>query len=120
MAKQMNKKNEEIKIETNIDNTNAIAPNKEKQIKVSNNNTNAIALNKEEQIKVSNNNTDDLKNVNIVDLISYEKACALICKRYESAARIEYKDYKDKFNKYKMYYEKIFSEIENRVNEFCK
>ena len=61
MAKQMNKKNEEIKIETNIDNTNAIAPNKE------------------EQIKVSNNNTDDLKNVNIVDLISYEKACALIC-----------------------------------------
>lgn len=102
MAKQMNKKNEEIKIETNIDNTNAIAPNKE------------------EQIKVSNNNTDDLKNVNIADLISYEKACALICKRYESAARIEYKDYKDKFNKYKMYYEKIFSEIENRVNEFCK
>lgn len=102
MAKQMNKKNEEIKIETNIDNTNAIAPNKE------------------EQIKVSNNNTDDLKNVNIVDLISYEKACALICKRYESAAHIEYKDYKDKFNKYKMYYEKIFSEIENRVNELCK
>lgn len=102
MAKQMNKKNEEIKIETNIDNTNAIAPNKE------------------EQIKVSNNNTDDLKNVNIVDLISYEKACALICKRYESAAHIEYRDYKDKFNKYKMYYEKIFSEIENRVNEFCK
>lgn len=102
MAKQMNKKNEEIKIETNIDNTNA------------------IALNKEEQIKASNNNTDDLKNVNIVDLISYEKACALICKRYESAAHIEYRDYKDKFNKYKMYYEKIFSEIENRVNEFCK
>ena len=102
MAKQMNKKNEEIKIETNIDNTNAIAPNKE------------------EQIKVSNNNTDDLKNISINDLISYEKACALICKRYESAARIEYKDYKDKFNKYKMYYEKIFSEIENRVNEFCK
>lgn len=120
MAKQMNKKNEEIKIETNIDNTNAIAPNKEEQIKVSNNNTNAIALNKEEQIKVSNNNTDNLKNVNIVDLISYEKACALICKRYESAAHIEYRDYKDKFNKYKMYYEKIFSEIENRVNEFCK
>lgn len=104
MTKQINKKNEEIKIETKIDNTNAIAPNKE------------------EQIKVSNNNTDDLKNININinDLISYEKACALICKRYESAARIEYKDYKDKFNKYKMYYEKIFSEIENRVNEFCK
>lgn len=102
MAKQINKKNEEIKIETNIDNTNAIAPNKE------------------EQIKVSKNNTDDLKNISINDLISYEKACALICKRYESAARIEYKDYKDKFNKYKMYYEKIFSEIENRVNEFCK
>lgn len=102
MAKQINKKKEEIKIETNIDNTNAIAPNKE------------------EQIKVSNNNTDDLKNISINDLISYEKACALICKRYESAARIEYKDYKDKFNKYKMYYEKIFSEIENRVDEFCK
>ena len=102
MAKQMNKKNEEIKIETNIDNTNAIVPNKE------------------EQIKISNNNIDELKNININDLISYEKACALICKRYESAARIEYKDYKDKFNKYKMYYEKIFSEIENRVNELCK
>ena len=102
MTKQINKKNEEIKIETKIYNTNAIAPNKE------------------EQIKVSNNNTDDLKNISINDLISYEKACALICKRYESAARIEYKDYKDKFNKYKMSYEKIFSEIENRVNEFCK
>lgn len=101
MAKQMNKKNEEIKLETNIDNTNAIAPNKE------------------EQIKVSNNNTDDLKNISINDLISYEKACALICKRYESAARIEYKDYKDKFNKYKIYYEKIFSEIENRINNIC-
>ena len=103
MAKQTNKKNEEIKLNTHIsDNTNTITVNNDE---------------KNEEIKLD---IDTLKNVNIADLISYEKACALICKRYESAARIEYKDYKDKFNKYKMYYEKIFSEIENRVNEFCK
>ena len=103
MAKQTNKKNEEIKLDMHItDNANTITVNNDV---------------KNEELK---SDKDNLKNVNIADLISYEKACALICKRYESAARIEYKDYKDKFNKYKMYYEKIFSEIENRVNEFCK
>lgn len=110
MAKQTNKKKEEIKLDTHIsDNTNTITVNNDE---------------KNEEIKLDIDtlklDIDILKNVNIADLISYEKACALICKRYESAARIEYKDYKDKFNKYKMYYEKIFSEIENRVNEFCK
>ena len=83
-------------------------------------NTNTITVNNDEKNEELKSDTDNLKNVNIADLISYEKACALICKKYESAAHIEYKNYKDIFNKYKMYYEKIFSEIENRVNEFCK
>ncbi len=103
MAKQTNKKNEENKLDKHISD-----------------NTNTITVNNDEKNEELKSDTDNLKNVNIVDLISYEKACALICKRYESAAHIEYRDYKDKFNKYKMYYEKIFSEIENRVNEFCK
>lgn len=61
-----------------------------------------------------------LNSVSIEELISYEKACALICRRYESAARIDYMDHRDKFNKYKKCYEEIFSELEYRIDNLCK
>lgn len=55
-----------------------------------------------------------LNEISITDLIAYEKACALVCKKYEISARInEIND--DKFKQYNNYYNIIFKEIENRI-----
>ena len=60
-----------------------------------------------------------LNNMGLFDLLQLEKACALICKRFETSARLD-KEYNDKFNEYKGYYGKIFAELENRVSKICK
>jgi hypothetical protein len=55
-----------------------------------------------------------LNEISITDLIAYEKACALVCKKYEISARInETND--DKFKQYNNCYNIIFKEIENRI-----
>ena len=59
----------------------------------------------------------DIARITLSQAKNYEKE---FISEFINIEKIIYKDYKDKFNKYKMYYEKIFSEIENRVNEFCK
>ena len=60
-----------------------------------------------------------LNNMSLFDLVQLEKACALLCKRFETSARID-RENNDKFKEYKVYYEKIFSELENRVSNVFK
>lgn len=62
---------------------------------------------------------EGLNNMGLFDLIQLEKACALLCKRFETSARLD-KENNDKFNEYKGYYGKIFAELENRVSKICK
>jgi hypothetical protein len=57
--------------------------------------------------------------MSLFDLIQLEKACALLCKRFETSARID-RENNEKFKEYKGYYEQIFAELENRVSEVCK
>jgi hypothetical protein len=75
---------------------------------------------KECENNLSEKDVYNLKHINISDLILCEKACALICGKYENAARADYIRYKDKFNKYNDYYKKIFSELEYRIDKLCK
>lgn len=60
-----------------------------------------------------------LSDLSLSDLFFLEKMCSLLCKRYETSARID-KFNNDKFKEYNVYYEKIFSEIERRVLESFK
>ena len=62
---------------------------------------------------------NSISNASITDLIAYEKACALICKKYEITFRLNDSD-NTKFRKYQSCYEKIFSELEKRVENICK
>ena len=71
---------------------------------------------KEEKLANVENRFSEL---NIVDLMTLERACALICSKHEMAARID-KTNNDKFKEYKTYYEDIFREIERRVSKMCK
>ena len=64
-------------------------------------------------------NCSKISNVSLIDLMFLEKACALLCKRYETSARIDDCNNR-KFKEYKEYYEKIFSELEIRVLNACK
>lgn len=72
-----------------------------------------------EDIILSDLRKMELSGLNISDLYFLEKACALVCKRYETLARIDVSNNK-KFKEYNLYYEKIFSEIEQRVLNYCK
>ena len=60
-----------------------------------------------------------LNNMSLFDLVQLEKACALLCKRFETSARLD-RENNEKFKEYKGYYDKIFSELEKRVSEVCK
>lgn len=60
-----------------------------------------------------------LNNMSMFDLVQLEKACALLCKRFETSARLD-RENNEKFKEYKGYYDKIFSELENRVSQICK
>ena len=57
--------------------------------------------------------------MSLFDLIQLEKACALLCKRFETSAMID-RENNEKFMEYKTYYDKIFIELENRVSEVFK
>lgn len=61
----------------------------------------------------------DICNISLIELVHLENACALICKKYEMAARID-RENNDKFKEYKTYYQKIFEELERRVANLCK
>lgn len=68
-------------------------------------------------IEYSNNENNEINDIS--ELIALEKACALICKRYESAARID-KECNGKFKEFTSYYEKIFKKLETIVESKLK
>lgn len=76
---------------------------------------NAVLVSEKEMINKSNK----ISNICLVDLISLEKACALVCKRYETIAKLDMAN-NNKFKEYKEYYENIFHELERRVENACK
>ena len=65
------------------------------------------------------NQSNKISNISLIDLISLERACALICKRYETTAKLDMVN-NNKFKEYKAYYENIFCELEQRVINACK
>ena len=75
----------------------------------------------DEKIEVSKimTKTENVSNISIIELLSLENACALICKKYEMAARID-RENNEKFKEYSGYYQIIFEELEKRVFNFCK
>ena len=64
-------------------------------------------------------NSKPLSEMNIMELISLETACNLLCRRFETVAQLDYNN-NFKFKEYQRYYEMIFSELERRVVESCK
>lgn len=58
-------------------------------------------------------------DLNITELISYEQACALLCRRFEKNVQLDFNN-NLKFKEYQHYYEMIFNELEKRVAEICR
>lgn len=59
--------------------------------------------------------TKTIKDLTIEELLYFEKACSLICRRYEISARLDNVNNK-MFQKYNDYYQIIIQEIENKLN----
>lgn len=60
-----------------------------------------------------------LELLDIQSLVALEKACSLLCKRFETTAQLDIRN-NAKFKEFKNYYEMIFSELEKRVLDICK
>ena len=65
------------------------------------------------------NTRNQLELLDIQSLVALEKACSLLCKRFETTAQLDIKN-NAKFKEFKNYYEMIFSELEKRVLDICK
>ena len=63
--------------------------------------------------------THGLSELNVMELVALEEACALLCKRYETIAQLDMNN-NFKFKEFKSYYEMIFNELEKRVVIACK
>ena len=63
--------------------------------------------------------SNNISNISITDLIAYEKACALICKKYEIVIRLNNEN-NAKFKKFSEHYQTIFNELEKRVDNLFK
>ena len=60
-----------------------------------------------------------IKSMNLEELMWVEKACALICKRHETSARIDFENNK-KLTQFSQYYKEIMNELEKRVIKVCE
>ena len=60
-----------------------------------------------------------ISELNVIELMALEKACALLCKRYETIAQLDMLN-NIKFREFNRYYEMIFEELTVRVTEACK
>lgn len=69
--------------------------------------------------KLNENIEEFIKTCSLPEILDYEKACALVCKKYETSARIDNTD-NFKFNRFKECYHYIFDEIERRVEIIYK
>lgn len=52
-------------------------------------------------------------------LMNYERACAVVCKKYETMARLDGGS-NSMFKKFSAYYTEILAELEKRVEVACK
>lgn len=69
---------------------------------------------------VENNSEIKLfSDLSITELISYEQACALLCRRFEKSVQLDFNN-NLKFKEYQRYYEMIFNELGKRVAEICR
>lgn len=59
-----------------------------------------------------------IDTVDIDKLVAYEKACATVCKRYETRARLDGEN-NAMFQKFSQYYLDIVKEMEKRVEQAC-
>lgn len=59
-----------------------------------------------------------LEYLTIQDLMWMEQACALVCRKYETTARIDYENNK-KLTEFSQYYKMIMDELEKRVINVC-
>ena len=71
-------------------------------------------------------NNSKLSNFTLFDLLNYEKACYLLCNKYEKDALILMSDNisdnevsNAKYKLYKDVYNDIFNEIEKRITQIC-
>lgn len=105
--------------------------NKPKEDELTKSITNENSINKANPEFLAPQNSDDLKtmsdclenkktlsSLDISDLAALEKACSLLCRRFETTARLDNNN-SIKFKEYKQYYEIIFSELEKKVLEYC-
>jgi hypothetical protein len=61
----------------------------------------------------------NLSTITIEELINYEKACSMVCSRYEIKARLSGED-NTKFQEFLEYHQRIVREMEARVVSICK
>lgn len=59
-----------------------------------------------------------LSSLSIVELMSLQQACALVCKRFETIAQLDPSN-NSRFKEYQRYYEMIFLEIKERIAGYC-
>lgn len=60
-----------------------------------------------------------IKSMSLEELMWVEKACALICRRHETSARIDFENNK-KLTQFSHYYKEIMNELEKRVIKVCE
>lgn len=59
-----------------------------------------------------------IKYLDINELVALEKACSILCKRFETTAQLDYA-YHSNFKEFQKYYEMIFNELKERVIMYC-
>lgn len=59
-----------------------------------------------------------IESMSVMELVWLEKACATICKKYETTARLDLENNK-KLSEFSGYYKSILDELEDRVRKVC-
>jgi hypothetical protein len=59
-----------------------------------------------------------IENMSVMELVWLEKACATVCKKYETTARLDLENNK-KLTEFSKYYKNILNVLEDRVREVC-
>ena len=113
----MAKKNETATLK-NVSKKNETKKNETKE-KIPTTEIKIDGVKKDNSSKLNENIEEFIKTCSLSEILDYEKACALVCKKYETSARIDNTD-NFKFNRFKECYHYIFDEIERRVEIIYK
>lgn len=70
------------------------------------------------ECKITTIKCKPIEKMCIEELMWAEKACALICKKYETTARIDFEGNK-KLTEFSSYYNEIIHELEKRIISVC-